>query len=47
LRLGDYQELRIERRMIVTPDPKDLKLVRLIDKALSSVIGELKAVTAQ
>lgn len=47
LNLGDYQELRIERRMIVTPDPKDLKLVHLIDKALSSVIGELKAVMAQ
>lgn len=47
LRVGDYQELRIERRTIVTLDPEDLKLISRIDRELSSVIVELKAVMTQ
>jgi hypothetical protein len=47
LRVGDYQELRVEKRTIVTLDPEDLKLISRIDLALSSVIVELKAVMAQ
>lgn len=47
LKVGDYQELRIEKRTIVTLDHEDLKLISNIDRALSSVIVELKAVMAQ
>jgi hypothetical protein len=45
--VGDYQELRIEKRAIVSLDPEDLKLISSIYRALSSVIVELKAVMAQ
>jgi hypothetical protein len=46
LRPGDYQELRLERRIVVISDPGDHALSSKIDRALSSVIVELKAVMA-
>lgn len=46
LRLGDYEELRIERRVIVRINKGDRQLYLRIDRALSSVISELKAVMA-
>lgn len=47
LRGGDYEELRIERRTIVNPHRGDRRLASQIDRALSSVIVELKAVMSR
>lgn len=44
LGLGDYEELRIERSLMVVSQPGDGHLLAKIDRALSSVIVELKAV---
>jgi hypothetical protein len=46
LRIGEYQELRIERRVMVVAHSGDEKLIEQIDKALSSLIVELKAIMA-
>jgi hypothetical protein len=44
LKAGDYQELRIEKRVLVTPDVSDHNIIPKIDRAISSVIADLKAV---
>jgi hypothetical protein len=46
LRAGDYQELRIEKRILVSNHPDDRRLSTEIDEKLSTVIKELKAVMA-
>lgn len=46
LKLGDYEELRIERQLLVTPSAGDARLLAEIDTALTAVIAELKAVMA-
>ncbi|MGW2229677.1 hypothetical protein [Streptomyces formicae] len=46
LRLGDYQELIIERRAVVIPATGDPRLIADINQALSKVIRELKQVMA-
>jgi hypothetical protein len=44
LQPGDYQELRIEKRIIVTPHSDDQKMISNIDRMILSVIADLKAV---
>jgi hypothetical protein len=46
LGIGDYQELRIERRALITSAEGDAKLVTEIRAAATSVIKELKDVMA-
>jgi hypothetical protein len=46
LRLGEYEELRIETRRLVTSAEGDERLHAEIDRALSRVIKQLKAVMA-
>lgn len=46
LDIGDYQELIVERRLIVSSAPGDTRLVADIREAATSVIKELKAVIA-
>jgi hypothetical protein len=46
LRAGDYEELQIESRRLVTPAPGDHRRVVRIDSAISAVIKQLKAVMA-
>jgi hypothetical protein len=46
LHVGDYQELIIERRTIVSSGPGDAKLIADIREAATSVIKELKDVMA-
>lgn len=44
LKVGDYRELRIERRIVVTIDTADLRQISHIHVLLASVITELKKV---
>ncbi|GAA0899973.1 hypothetical protein [Virgisporangium aurantiacum] len=46
LRLGDYRELRLETRRLVLSSAEDISRLRQIDKLLSAVIADLKAVVA-
>jgi hypothetical protein len=46
LKLGDYRELRLEARRIVFKDAEDARRLKDIDRALSSVIADLKNVMA-
>lgn|GEM_PF-3877813 len=46
LKPGDYQELHIERRVVVQPFTGDPRLLADIDSALTAVIVDLKAVMA-
>ncbi|MFJ2768721.1 hypothetical protein [Streptomyces sp. NPDC087300] len=46
LRVGDYRELIIERRVVVTPAAGDRRLIADINQALSKVVKELKKVMA-
>ncbi len=46
LRPGDYRELRLETRRVVLREREDETRLAEIDRALSSVIAELKAVVA-
>ena len=46
LTAGDYRELRVQETFIVAAAPGDQKLASQIDKSLSQVIAELKAVLA-
>jgi len=46
LKVGDYEELRIERQLLVTPAAGDTRLLAELDTAFTAVIVELKAVMA-
>jgi hypothetical protein len=46
LRVGDYQELRIETRRLVVDAPGDKQRYAEIDRAMSAVISHLRAVMA-
>ena len=46
LRAGDYQELRVETHRLVVDAPGDRRRYAEIDRALSAVIEDLKAVMA-
>ena len=46
LKVGDYQELRIETQLLVVDAPGDKHRYAEIDRAMSSVIEHLKAVMA-
>ena len=46
LSMGDYQELRIERKIVVVPDAGDEWRIPAINRAAAEIIRDLKAVLA-